>query len=73
MKSTLDNLNALAEEIKTANEATELLGELFSILGPYAWMDKEGNIIARGNEYDVKRFKEAWNKVCNFFEFDDSE
>ena len=73
MKNTLDTLNALVEDINNANKASELLGELFSILGPYAWMDKEGNIIARGNQYDIERFHNTWDKVKNFFEFDDSE
>jgi hypothetical protein len=54
----LDSIDNLLEDIKKMRVATELLENLWAELGPY-----------RTNKIS----EETWDKVRNFFNFDDGE
>lgn len=57
-----ETLEKLLEEIKVLKEARALLEEVYLELGPYA-----------ANTKDLTIKRETWNKVRDFFKFDDSE
>lgn len=57
-KFPFENLTKVKEEIDTGMEAYRLLERVYCEIGPYQ---------------DAEVTKETWDKVRNFFGFDDSE